>query len=193
MDWRRDMFAEYRAKRMAEGITANNMNREQAYLCAVFNELDRLGKWKRDNPLKKLRKFNIQDTELTYLTLTEIKRLLAELPKGRNVHVTLITKVCLATGARWGEAEGLRQSQVRNSMTQFVKTKSSKARSVPITQELSKELQAHHKAHGDGERIFAPAFYAFREGVERAELVLPKGQLTHVLRHSFVSARQSQG
>lgn len=100
-----DMFAQYRSKRMAEGTTANNMNREQAYLRAVFNELDRLGKWKRDNPLKKLRAFKIQDNELTYLPLKQINLLLSALQTCRNKHVTMVAKVCLATGARWGEAE----------------------------------------------------------------------------------------
>lgn len=182
-----DMFAEYRATRLAAGITANNMNREQAYLRAVFNELIRLEQWDKENPLKKLRAFKIQEAELTYLTLDEIARLLVELPKSRNTHVTLIAKVCLATGARWGEAENLRRSQVKNGVIQFVQTKSSKARAVPVTKVLEKELLAHYKAHGDGERLFAYAWSAFREGVERAELSLPKGQLTHVLRHSFAS------
>lgn len=182
-----DMFAQYRAKRMAEGITANNMNREQAYLRAVFNELDRLGRWKRDNPLKKLRAFKIQDNELTYLTLEQIGHLLAALARSRNRHVMLIAKVCLATGARWGEAEGLRVSQINGGVIQFVRTKSSKARAVPISKRLEKELRAHHGQHGEAERVFGFAMSAFREGVGRAELTLPKGQLTHVLRHTFAS------
>lgn len=36
-------------------------------------------------------------------------------------------------------------------------------------------------------RIFGYAISAFREGVERAGLVLPDGQMTHVLRHTFAS------
>ncbi|MEI7298259.1 tyrosine-type recombinase/integrase [Paraburkholderia tropica] len=182
-----DMFAQYRAKRMAEGITANNMNREQAYLRAVFNELDRLGKWKRDNPLKKLRAFKIQDNELTYLTLRQINLLLSALATCRNRHVTMVAKVCLATGARWGEAEGLRLSQINGGLIQFVRTKSSKARGVPIDRQLERELREHHRRHGEGERVFGSAMSAFRDGVRRAGLTLPKGQLTHVLRHTFAS------
>jgi hypothetical protein len=52
-----DQFAEYRTRRLEAGISANTMNREQAYLRAVFNETIRLGHWKRENPLKKLRAF----------------------------------------------------------------------------------------------------------------------------------------
>ncbi|ACD14696.1 MULTISPECIES: phage integrase [Burkholderiaceae] len=182
-----DMFAEYRAQRLAAGITANNMNREQAYMRAVFNELKRLKQWKRANPLEDLRAFKIQENELTFLTLPQVRTLLDELPRGRNVHVTLVSMVCLATGARWGEAEGLRISQVRNGVIQFVKTKSSKARAVPISKSLAKGLHAHFRTHGEGERIFGTAWSAFREGLQRAKIVLPKGQLTHVLRHTFAS------
>lgn len=97
-----DVFAEYRAKRIANGITANNMNREQAYLRAVFNELIRLGHWHKENPLKNLRAFKIQERELSYLTNEQIVDLLAVLAQGKNTHVALISKLCLATGARWG-------------------------------------------------------------------------------------------
>ncbi len=182
-----DVFAEYRTKRIADGITANNMNREQAYLRAVFNELIRLEHWKKENPLKKLRAFKIQERELSYLTVEQIKNLIEELRKGKNKHVTLIAKVCLATGSRWGEAESLRTTQIRNGMIQFVQTKSSKTRSVPITPAIETELKNHFIEHGEGERLFTSAWAAFREGVERAKLTLPEGQMTHILRHTFAS------
>lgn len=182
-----DQFAEYRMKRMEAGITANTMNREQAYLRAVFNETIRLGHWKKANPLTKLRAFKIQEKELSYLELDQIITLLAQLDKSKNAHVSLVTKVCLATGARWGESESLRATQIRNGLIQFVQTKSSKARAVPITDELEKSLKAHHKNAGDGERLFTTAYAAFREGLNQAKLKLSVGQLTHILRHTFAS------
>ena len=45
----------------------------------------------------------------------------------------------------------------------------------------------HHGTHGESERIFGYAFSAFREGLERTNISLPDGQLTHALRHSFAS------
>ncbi|PLY44070.1 integrase [Janthinobacterium sp. ROICE36] len=190
-----DQFAEYRAQRIVEGLTPNNMNREHAYLRAVFNELIRLNHWKKDNPLKKLRAFKIQERELSYLAKAQIARLLDELEKAQNPHVALIAKVCLSTGARWGEAEALRITQARSGVIQFVQTKSSKARGVPITKDLEAALKKHYKAHGghdnnaesDDERIFATAYSAFRDGLKRSELKLPAGQLTHILRHTFAS------
>jgi len=38
-----------------------------------------------------------------------------------------------------------------------------------------------------GERVFSSAFAAFRSAIDRANIVLPDGQLTHVLRHTFAS------
>ncbi|MDI3304206.1 MAG: tyrosine-type recombinase/integrase [Burkholderia multivorans] len=184
-----DLFAEYRTRRLEAGVTANNMNREHAYLRAMFNELGRLGHWTKENPLRHVRAFKVQESELTYLVPQQIRGLLAALAEGRNVHVLLISKVCLATGARWGEAEGLRRTQIKSGQIQFVKTKSSKARSVPITDALERELIAHFGNYGDSDtgRLFEASSSAFREAVERAGLVLPDGQLTHVLRHTFAS------
>ena len=182
-----DQFAEYRMKRIEAGISANTMNREQAYLRAVFNENIRLGHWKRENPLKKLRSFKIQERELSYLTEEQIISLLSRLTKAKNKHVALVAKVCLATGARWGEAEQLRISQVRDGVIQFVQTKSSKARAVPITEGLEKELKAHHEEHSEDERLFTTAYSAFREGITQAKLKMLAGQLTHILRHTFAS------
>ncbi len=182
-----EMFATYRTARMEAGITASNMNREHAYLRAMFNELVRLGHWTKDNPLANLRQFRVQQTELSYLTDAQIALLLSALKSSRNPHVLLISKICLSTGARWSEAEELRESQVRNGLIEYARTKSGKTRAVPISDELEREILEHAKAHGSIGRIFGYAISAFREGVERAGLELPDGQMTHVLRHTFAS------
>ena len=56
--------------------------------------------WDRGNPLAKVRAFKIPERELSFLTTEQIETLLGALPLGRNKHVTLIAKICLATGAR---------------------------------------------------------------------------------------------
>jgi len=76
---------------------------------------------------------------------------------------------------------------VRNGVIQFVQTKSSKARAVPISQKLETELISHHESNNLGERLFETAYEAFRDGVKISKLTLPKGQLTHILRHTFSS------
>lgn len=182
-----DKFTEYRMQRIEAGISQNTVNREQAYLRAVFNENIRLGHWKRENPLKNVRSFKVPERELSYLTEQQIVALLSRLVSSKNKHVALIAKVCLATGARWGEAEQLHISQVRNGLIQFVRTKSSKSRAVPITDELEKELVEHHRTHSDTDRVFVSAYAAFREGLIQAKLKMSDGQLTHILRHTFAS------
>jgi site-specific recombinase XerD len=187
------MFAQYRTKRLADGVTANNLNREHSYLRAAFNELARLGYWKGDNPLGKLRQFKIQENELSFLTAQQIRTLLASFSDARNPHVELITRVCLATGARWSEAEELRIGQVRNSMIQFARTKSGKTRAVPIDEAIERSLIEHHNKHGVNDRIFGYAWSAFREAIERAGIALPEGQMTHALRHTFASHFMMRG
>jgi Site-specific recombinase XerD len=177
-----ELFAEYRARRLEAGISASNLNREHAYLRAVFNELGRLGHWKGENPLSKVRQFKVPDRELSYLTLEQIGTLLAALEGDAH----LVAKVCLSTGARWSEAEGLRVSQVRDGLVHFSGTKSGKNRSVPIAEELEAELKEAITKSRTG-RLFKYAYSAFRDGVARAGLQLPRGQLTHVLRHTFAS------
>ncbi len=78
-------------------------------------------------------------------------------------------------------------TQVRNGMIEYARTKSGKTRAVPIVSELEEAIQAHAKEHEQMGRIFGYSISAFREGVERAGLVLPDGQMTHVLRHTFAS------
>lgn len=182
-----DQFAEYRMRRIEAGIKPNTMNREQAYLRAVFNETIRLGHWTKDNPLTKLRAFKIQEQELSYLTSEQITFLLGRLAASKNAHAQLIAKICLSIGARWGEAEGLRVSQVRNGLIQLVQTKSSKGRAIPISAALENEIHQHHKKHGDGERCFMAAYFAFRKTLIDANLKHSDGQLTHILRHTFAS------
>jgi len=182
-----DQFAEYRTRRIGAGISPNTMNREQAYLRAVFNETIRLGHWKKENPLKKLRAFKIQEKELSYLERDQTAILIAQLDKSKNLHVSMVAKVCLATGARWGEAESLRASQIRNGMIQFVQTKSNKARAVPITADLEDHLKKHQKSLGEEEYLFSSSYAASREALTQTKLKLSQGQLTHILRHTFAS------
>lgn len=185
-----ELFAEYRSTRIATGISASNMNREKNYLQAMFNELIRLGIWTGANPLEKVRLLKVAERELSYLTLDQIGELLNELSTARNEHVYLISKVCLATGARWNEAESLRRPQVRNGLIQFAMTKSNKVRAVPIDAHLEAELDRHYEEHSErlgDERFFARAYSAFISGLNRTRISLPSGQAAHVMRHTFAS------
>ncbi|HHF3807041.1 TPA: site-specific integrase, partial [Haemophilus influenzae] len=76
-------------------------------LRAVFNELKSLRKWTAENPLDGVRLFKERETELAFLYERDIYRLLVECDNSRNPDLGLIVRICLATGARWSEAETL--------------------------------------------------------------------------------------
>lgn len=181
-------FADFRAKRLDGGACANTVNHDHAYLRALFNELERLGDWTLGNPLSRVRRLKVDEQELSFLTIEQIRALLNALAASRNDSARLVAMVCLATGARWSEAETLRAEQVTENRITFSETKSGKVRSVPITPELAAELRT--KATG---RLFGPCYDAFRNAVQKAGIALPDGQMTHVLRHTFASHFMQKG
>ncbi|WP_299940175.1 tyrosine-type recombinase/integrase [uncultured Microbulbifer sp.] len=185
-------FLLYRKNRLSEKqerrdklVSPNNLNHEQAYLSAVFGTLIKLRNWKLVNPLQGIPKIKLDEPDLIYLELDQIESLLKALEQSSNPDVLLISRLCLSTGARWGEAEMLRAEQVRQSKVHFTKTKNSKARAIPIDAELEIDLRTDRPRSG---RLFSGySHQAFRRAVARAGITLPDGQLTHVLRHTFAS------
>lgn len=186
------MFSLYRKKRLSgeisrttriKQVSPRTMNLELAYFRAVFNELKRLGHWKLDNPLANVRPFKSEEAELAYLDHEEIIRLLDECLKSRNDSTYWVARLCLVTGARWDEAESITTKQIRNLKVSFFKTKGNRNRTVPISNEFYESLPKPLKPG----RYFKSCYSAFRKAVERADLQLPDGQLSHVLRHTFAS------
>ena len=186
------LFATYREQRLSgkitrsdrvKSVTPRTVNLELAYFRAMFNELKRLDDWIAPNPLENVREFKISESEMAYLTIEEIKTLLSECEKSRSKDLTTIVKICLATGARWSEAEGLKGNQIRVGQIIYVKTKGKKNRAVPITEKLQADLPSIR----DAQMLFKPCYSAFRKALQRAGIETPAGQLTHVLRHTFAS------
>ena len=184
------LFTAYRAKRLdghfartkrVAQVSARTMNLEHAYFLAVFNELKRIGEWDAPNPLENVRQFRTEESEMAYLTGEQIDRLLEECRLSSAKDLEMVVKVCLSTGARWGEAEKLKRSQFSVGKVTFIKTKGKRNRTIPIAQEIIADLP---KKNGS---LFSPCYYAFRSALERADIELPAGQLTHVLRHTFAS------
>ena len=58
-------------------------------------------------------------------------------------------------------------------------------RSVPVNSELVTEI--FHDRPRRGELFPGTSEGAFRKALDRAKITLPRGQLTHVLRHTFAS------
>lgn len=178
-------YTDYRALRISEGIAPKTCNNELGYLNAVYNELSRTGDIDYLNPLKAVRPIKLSENELAFLSAEQIKELLAKIgtfSKSRNV--LLVSKISLATGARWGEAEGITLAQLKQHNVTLTKTKGKKNRTLPITPELYKELFGYLTEHGT---LGTSTISAFRRALAKTSIQLPKGQSAHVLRHTFAS------
>lgn len=177
-------FLIYRNKRLKSGTSQKTLNNELGYLSAVYNYLIKINEIDYKNPLVDIDAYKIDEIELSYLTIEEITHLLETIKAfNLNPHVELISKISLATGSRWGETEAISSRQLHNNKITFINTKSGKTRAVPISAELFKKVSSHLKEHGG----FTPSLGAFRRALKKSEIILPKGQAAHVLRHTFAS------
>lgn len=176
-------YADFRAARMrADGVVANTVNHELAFLKAVFNELERLGEWSGGNPLASVRHLTFDEQEMAWLDIEQIRLLLDECRASANASVYWVARICLGTGARWGEGEALSSHQIRAGRIHYSNTKSRKNRAVPY---LDPELDAW--IHGKSGALFESCRDAFRSAIARTGIQLPAGQLTHVCRHTFAA------
>ena len=195
VDLNKGHFATYREGRLPGAIIfpgrccdraagPRTVNDEQRLLNAVFGELIRLEEWVNPNPLTGLRKVKTHEPEMAYLTASDIGILLASCANSRVPALTTVVKLCLATGARWSEVQGLTRAQVSKYRLTFTQTKSKRNRSVPISPELYDLIPQHGDAEG---QLFPRCYDAFEYAVQKSGVELPDGQLSHVLRHTFAS------
>lgn len=176
-------WARYRQRRLKEA-SPHTVNHEQRYLSAVFSELIRLGAWVGKNPLASIRQIKTDQTELTFLSLPQIRQLLDECRQSTNNHTYPVALLCLATGARWDEAESISRAALFGGKAHFHRTKNRQSRSVPIPKEVE-EIALKLGMPGNG-RLFMTCRSAFRGAYKRCGFDTP-GQLTHILRHTFAS------
>lgn len=171
-------FSEYRASALAKGNKPSTINRNSNRLSSVFTALIKVDEFHAEHPLKGIAKLKEQPTEMGFLSKDEIRHLLSVL---RGDHLK-VAKVCLSTGARWGEAQNLRGSDIVNGTVTFHDTKNGKNRSIPISPELYQEIYT-----GKSGRLFKDCYGAFYSMLREQNFDLPKGQGAHVLRHTFAS------
>lgn len=162
-------------------IQPQTVNHEQRNLSAVFGTLKKLGHWSLPNPLAGIPTFKVDEKMVSFLYPNEIETLLQFLTESNSPYVLIIAKICLATGARWSEAENLEGAQLTPYRITYKNTKNGKVRSIPISKELYAEIP---KKRG---RLFTPCRKTFERVVDKAGIDLPEGQCTHVLRHTFAS------
>lgn len=181
-------WMEYRQARLKQ-VKASTVNHEQRYMKAVFSECVRHGVI-QENPIANVRQVREQHHEMMFLTLEQCEQLLRECEASINNHTWCVAAICLATGARWGEAEGLTYSCWLPGKVVFKDTKNGKDRAVPIPSELQEQIKPRLRP-GPG-RLFESCRSAFRSAYERCGFETPQ-QLTHILRHTFASHYMMNG
>lgn len=175
--------ARIRTKQIQDGVALKTANNRLGYLKAVYNQLHELGEIDYPSPIR-LRPVKLQETALTYLTMPQIQELLNALDsRPLSPHPPMIARICLATGARWGEAQSLTPERLGNGVITFANTKSKRVRSVPVDPELIRQIRQHWKRYG----AFTNCMNGFRKALELCSFRLPEGQASHVLRHTFAS------
>ena len=172
------MIAQHRSQRLEDGISAATINRDIYRLSGMFSTLIKLEEFRKEIPCKGLEPLKEAPPAMTYLAKSEISKLLDTLT-GDDRRVALL---CLSTGARWCEGSTLRGEQVNHGRVTFLKTKNGKKRTVPISEELEKEIKT-----SDTGPLFKVDYENFCERLRLVKPDLPRGQATHVLRHTFAS------
>ncbi|MFS8061789.1 tyrosine-type recombinase/integrase [Klebsiella michiganensis] len=173
------LISQYYAARRSQGIKASTINRDLNSISGMFTALIEAELFSGEHPIRGRKKLKEEVPETGYLTEDEIKHLLSKLD-GDNKKIAVL---CLSTGARWGEAARLKAENIIQNRVTFVKTKSNKQRTVPVSAEVAKLI-------ADGKRglLFGKASYSdFRQILREVKPDLPTGQATHALRHSFAT------
>ncbi|EPP0043407.1 phage integrase [Pseudomonas aeruginosa] len=183
-------YTTYRARRLSSGVSGKTVNNQLGYLRSMFSVLRHLGEIDYADPLEKVRPLKLQERELSFLSKADIAKVFHSLKHhSRTPHVEMVATICLATGCRWGEAQGLVPERVKGGAVHFINTKSKRRRSVPIPPELEERIHDHFQEHG----LFSNCRDSFDYAVKMSGVNLPPGQKTHVLRHTFASHYMMNG
>lgn len=169
---------DYRAYRLGEGIKASTINHDLFALSGVFKSMAEVNEYHGENPVVTLAPLKEVRSEMSYLTAEEIVTLLA-LVQGDYYRIAVL---CLATGARWGEAYGLKAENIVHNHVMFSHTKNGDKRVVPISQEVASIVKTRESG-----RLFRVSYSRFRKMMKEAKPNLPDGQAAHALRHTFAT------
>jgi integrase len=154
---------------------------DKRFISAVLNYCISINEWNYPNPLRNLKSAKAQESEMYFLTTKEIETLLLHIKttcRRQELYLKII-KICLSTGARIREVTSLRGSQISKYRITYIKTKGKKNRSVPVSKELYDYIYQDTSAE---------LFYDCTKGIAAMiKKLFPRGQATHVLRHTFAS------
>ncbi|EBM0565958.1 tyrosine-type recombinase/integrase [Salmonella enterica] len=174
----RKFILEYRSDKLQAGLMPSSVNRDLCALSSMFSSLIDAEMFHNENPLQGIRKLKLKNSEMSFLSDREIESLLENLG-GDHLRVAVL---CLSTGARWSEAAGLRGEHVIGNRVTFFNTKNGKSRTVPIADSVLTLIKTRQTG-----LLYRVDYIRFRETLQEVKPDLPKGQATHVLRHTFAT------
>ncbi|HCJ6872962.1 TPA: site-specific integrase [Vibrio cholerae] len=191
-------YLAFRANRVShfnkenKSLSPTYQNFQLNLLSGMFSRLIKYKQWNLPNPLDDIEPIKVNQRALAYLDKADIQPFLQRLggfeSDGRSVsipEIVLIAKICLATGARISEALSLERSQISEFKLTFVETKGKRIRSVPISENLYKEIIL---ASSSSAKIFSTTYGSAHRYIKKAlPDYVPEGQATHVLRHTFAT------
>ncbi|MBX4673058.1 integrase [Klebsiella sp. CVUAS 5466.2] len=173
------LISQYTAARRGQGIKPSSINRDLTCISGMFTALIEAELFFGEHPIRGTKRLKEEKPETGYLTQEEIALLLSVL-HGDNKKIAVL---CLSTGARWGEAARLKAEHIIHNRVTFVKTKTNKPRTVPISDEVAAMIASNRRGF-----LFPDAAYPdFRRTLKEIKPDLPMGQATHALRHSFAT------
>ena len=175
----KSLISQYCATRRSQGIKPSSINRDLTCISGMFTALIEAELFFGEHPIRGTKRLKEEKPDTGYLTQEEIALLLAALD-GDNKKIAIL---CLSTGARWGEAARLKAENIIHNRVTFVKTKTNKPRTVPISEAVAKMIADNKRGF-----LFPDADYPrFRRTMKAIKPDLPMGQATHALRHSFAT------
>ncbi|WP_237930513.1 phage integrase [Buttiauxella sp. S19-1] len=175
----KSLISQYSTVRRSLGIKPASINRDLTCLSGMFTALIDAELFNGEHPFRGMKRLKEQQPETGYLTQDEIVLLLSRL-QGDNKKIAVL---CLSTGARWGEAAKLKAEHIIQNRVTFVKTKTNRPRTVPVSKEVAELISCNKRGF-----LFLDASYTqFRRTLKEVKPDLPSGQATHALRHSFAT------
>ncbi len=174
----RKFMIEYRSDKLQAGLMPSSINRDLCALSAMFSLLIDAEVYHNENPVRGIRKLKVQNTEMAFFSDDEIDRLLKRL-EGDARRIAIL---CLSTGARWKEASTLRGEHIVGNRVTFFNTKNGKSRSVPVADSVVPLIKTRRTG-----LLYQVDYLSFREILQEVKPDLPKGQATHVMRHTFAT------
>lgn len=183
-----EQFVVYRYDRIKAGLSEKTFNNHHGYLSSMYNKLRKLKVIDYENPIADVDFIKVHERQLSYLSIAQINTLLDAIKeRSKNQSTWYVAQLCLRTGARWGEVERLRFKQLHNNRVTYEFTKSKRTRTIPLDSTFYRDLMRFSGFKNPDDRIFTNCIGAFRRAVTRTGIDLPKGQCSHILRHSFAS------